>query len=441
MSRFKAVREPHERAKELGGRRNGRVSAHTDKTGAFFLGLALMSYVVVTGMAISLVPIVAPEMEGHFGLSASQIGLLTSMLMLTTSLGALPMGVAAARWGGRVLVASGIVFVIGLVLFAATASYPWFLAARLLQGIGASAAPPVATMLMTQTVDRRYHGVTLGVFGCGQGTGVLLALLIMPSVQAAAGYRAVFLATAGIAAALVLLSLCRRELRVCPREAPVGVTWGGMLRGIGAVALNPRLLLLILVNIGAMALFVGVLTWTPSFLHDQRGTSLAVAAYLTAGLGLAQLLGAPFGATLMGKWGKRAVMVAGILLMMLATALIPVAPGVAGVFVLVVITGFLTLAMFPAILGSIADVVDRPEEVGVATGYMYTVNLVATMLAPWVFGLLLDRYGVADGDSGYLVGYQFLAAFALLGLVSALLLVVAQRKVQRTVVGESSEAA
>ncbi|MBN1630122.1 MAG: MFS transporter, partial [Thermoleophilia bacterium] len=302
---------------------------------AFFLGLALMSYVIVTGMAISLVPIVAPEMEGEFGLSASQIGLLTSMLMLTTSLGALPMGVAAARWGGRVLVASGIVFVIGLVLFAATASYPWFLAARLLQGIGASAAPPVATMLMTQTVDRRYHGVTLGVFGCGQGIGVLLALLVMPSVQAAAGYRAVFLAAAGIAAVLVLFSLCRRELRVRPRDVPVSVTWAGTLRGIGVVALNPRLLLLVLINIGAMALFVGVLTWTPSFLQDQRGTSLAMAAYLTAGLGLAQLLGAPFGATLMGKWGKGTVMAAGILLMMLATALIPFAPGVAGVFVLV----------------------------------------------------------------------------------------------------------
>jgi len=112
------------------------------RRGALFLGLALMSYVVVTGMAISLVPIVAPEMEGHFGLSASQIGLLTSMLMLTTSLGALPMGVAAARWGGRVLVASGIVFVIGLVLFAATASYPWFLAARLLQASGPALRRP-----------------------------------------------------------------------------------------------------------------------------------------------------------------------------------------------------------------------------------------------------------------------------------------------------------
>lgn len=409
------------------------------KRGAFLLGLALMSYVVVTGMAISLVPIVAPEMEDRFGLSASQIGLLTSMMMLTTSLGAIPMGLAAARWGGRVLVASGCVFVIGLALFAASASYPWFLAARLIQGIGASAAPPVATSLMIQTVHRRFHGCTLGAFGCGQGAGVLLALLIMPSIQTASGYRAVFLATAGITVVLIALSLARWELRRCPSRMPAGVTLSGLVRGVGTVALNPRLLLLVLVNIGAMALFVGVLTWTPSFLQDQRGTSLAVAAYLTAGLGLAQLLGAPLGATLMGRVGKGTVMAAGIFLMMVATALVPFAPGVGGVFVCVVITGLLTLAMFPAILGSIPDVVERPEQVGAATGYMYTVNLVATMLAPWIFGVLLDSYGGAEGEPGYTIGYQFLGLFALLGLVSALLLILALRRSGRPALEAAAE--
>jgi MFS family permease len=398
------------------------------KRGALLLGLALMSYVVVTGMAISLVPIVAPEMQDRFGLSASEIGLLTSMFMLTTSLGAIPMGLAGARWGGRVLVASGGLFVAGLVLFAVAESYPWFIVARLLQGIGASAAPPVATSLMTTTVDRRYHGWTLGAFGSGQGVGVLLALLIMPSIQAAAGYRAVFLATAGITLALVLFSVARKELRSPARSALVGASPAALLRMVGAVAGNAKLLLLVIVNVGAIGLFVGVLTWTPPFLHDQRGTSLAVAAYLTAGLGLAQLLGAPAGATAMARWGKGGVLVAGMSLMLLTTAVVPFAPGVGGVFVCVVINGFLTLAMFPAILGSIPGVLDRPEQVGAATGYMYTVNLLGTMLAPWLFGVLLDRYGAADGDPGYTIGYEFLALFALLGLVSAVVFAFARRR-------------
>jgi MFS transporter, CP family, cyanate transporter len=398
------------------------------KRGALLLGLALMSYVVVTGMAISLVPIVAPEMQDRFGLSASEIGLLTSMFMLTTSLGAIPMGLAGARWGGRVLVVSGGLIIAGLVLFAVAESYTWFVVARLLQGVGASAAPPVATSLMTTTVDRRYHGWTLGAFGAGQGVGVLLALLIMPSIQAAAGYRAVFLATAGIAVALVLLSLGRRELRTPATAALAGVSPAGLLRTVGSVACNLKLLLLVVVNVGAIGLFVGVLTWTPAFLHDQRGTSLAAAAYLTAGLGLAQLLGAPAGATAMTRWSRGSVLVVGMSLMLMSTVLLPLAPGVVGVFVCVVISGFLTLAMFPAILGSIPGVLDRSEQVGAATGYMYTVNLLGTMLAPWLFGALLDRYGAGEGEPGYTVGYEMLALFAVVGLVSALLFAFAQRR-------------
>jgi MFS family permease len=370
-------------------------------------------------MCISLIPIVAGEMKDSFGLSGSQIGLLTSMFMVTTALGAIPMGLAAVRWGGRVLLLSGGIFIAGLALFASASSFSWFVVARLLQGIGASSGPPAATALIAQSLDRRMHGWALGIMGCGQGVGVLLTLLIMPSIQAAAGYRAVFLATAGIVAVMVLLTLLRPEMRRLP------VSWGqagslaALLSALRRVALNPRLLLLIVVNIGAIGLFVGIVSWTPAFLHDQRGTSLAVAAYLTAGMGLAQLLGSPVGATAMVRWGKEQVLFTGILIMMVATVLVPFAPGVAGPFVCVVVTGFLTLAMLPVLLGSIPEVVSGPDEVGAATGYMYTVNLVSTMLAPWLFGVLLDNYGVAEGDPGYKLGYQMLALFALLGVIAA----------------------
>ena len=391
------------------------------KRSAFLLGLALMVYLTVTGMCLSLVPVVAGEMEDRFGLSGSQIGLLTSMFMVTTALGAIPMGLAGVRWGGRTLMASGGIFVAGLVLFAVASSYPWFIVARLLQGVGASAGPPAATALIAQVVDRRYHGWALGVLGCGQGVGVLLTLLIMPSIQEAAGYRAVFLATAGITALMVLLTLLRPEMRALPHTSGAGASFAPLLRSLRGVALNARLLLLIVINMGAIGLFVGIVSWTPAFLHDQRGTSLAMAAYLTAGLGLAQLLGSPAGATVMARIGKAGVLVGGMVIMLVATTLVPFAPGVAGPFVCVVITGFLTLAMLPALLGSVPEVVSGPEQVGAATGYMYTVNLVSTMLAPWLFGVLLDRYGVGENDSGYTWGYLLLALFALLGVAAALI--------------------
>jgi len=129
------------------------------KRDAVLLGLALMVYLTLTGVCLSLVPVIAPQMQDQFGLSSSQIGLLTSMFMLTTSLGAIPMGLAGARWGGRVLVFGGGLFIVGLILFAATASYPWFLVARLIQGSGQA---PVRLSVPRSSLSRSIAGTMDG---------------------------------------------------------------------------------------------------------------------------------------------------------------------------------------------------------------------------------------------------------------------------------------
>ena len=101
------------------------------------------------------------------------------------------------------------------------------------------------------------------------------------------------------------------------------------MRDVRSVATNRRILLLAVINIGVMAIVVGILAWTPPFLHDQRGASLAVAAYLTAGVGVAQMLGNIAGAAAMARWGKPFVLLIGMVVMMVATALAPLVPGFA----------------------------------------------------------------------------------------------------------------
>jgi ACS family hexuronate transporter-like MFS transporter len=409
------------------------------KRGTFRLALALTSFTVAASIALALMPIVTSELQDHFGLSASQIGLLTSVFMMTFALGALPMGLAGARWGGRVLVAGSLLLTAGLVLFALSGSYLWFLLGRLLQGVGASAFVPVGNALIAQKVHSRYRPLALGVFGSGTGLGVVAALLIMPSVHAAGGYRAVFLTTAGIAFAFTVIASANRTVRSRPQQRGTHLSFLDLMRGIGGIALNRRLLLLILINVGVTASFVGLLTWTPSFLHDQRGASLALAAYLTAGLGVAQILGNIGGAAAMARWGKAFVMSAGMIVLLVAVALIPFTPWVPAVFVCVVVAGFLTMALFPPVLGSVPEIVAL-EQVGPASGFMNLVNPVATLLAPWLFGVLLDAYGTGEGERGYLWGYELLALFALVGATAGIVYVVTGRR-GRGASGRSREAA
>jgi MFS family permease len=407
--------------------------------GADLLALCLMLFMVANSVAMSLIPIVQDGLKTAFSFSSSQIGFLTSAFMLAFALGAIPMGLAAARWGGRTLIAGALIFAAGSVVFAVSASYEWFLAARLLQGIGASTVIPVSNHLMAHTISPRRQARALGIFGTGHGLGVVAALLILPSVQAAGGYRAVFLLTAAMGVALALVAAAQKHIRagVGTRSSGGAI---GLLREVGSVATNRKLLLLAVINIGVMAIVVGILAWTPPFLHDQRGASLAVAAYLTAGVGVAQMLGNIAGAVAMSRWGKPLVLLSGMVVMLIATALAPVVPGFAAVVVCVVVAGFLTMVLFPAIMGSVPDIVRRRAQVGAASGFLNLTNLLGTLFAPWIIGVLLDTYGTGPADPGYLAGYLWLALFPLLGSIAGVFYLVTLRAARASAPEAQSEA-
>ncbi len=399
-----------------------------DRRGADSLSLSLMLFMAMNSIAMSLMPIVGKDLEEQFSFSSSQIGFLTSIFMVTFAIGAIPMGLAGARWGGRTLLVGAGVYAAGSVLFAFSASYPWFLVARFLQGAGGSTVIPVSNPLMAQTIGPRYHARALGIFGTGHGLGVVAALLILPSIHEAGGYRGVFLAVAAIAVAIGLVALAQKAVRVRPQHHEGAISFSALVRGVGTVAVNRRLILLAVINIGVMAIVVGVLAWTPAFLNDQRGATLAVAAYLTAGIGVAQMVGNVAGAAAMARWGKPFVLLVGMAVMFAATALAPVAPGLGLVIACVVIAGFLTMVVFPAIMGSVPEIVARPEQVGPATGFLNLTNLVGTLFAPWLFGVLLDAYGTSTGDSGYLAGYLLLGLFPLVGTVAAVMFAASRKR-------------
>ena len=181
-------------------------------------------------------------------------------------------------------------------------------------------------------------------------------------------------------------------------------------------------------NLTVVAVVVGILTWTAQFLHDMHGASFAMAAYLTAAIGLSQALGNPSGAGAMTRWGKNGVLVVGLALMTVATALVPLSPGMVAAFIAVVATTFLAGALLPPSLAIVADVAHGNEAVGAATGLIGLLNVVGSMIAPWVFGLLLDTYGTSPGDSGYTAGYAMLACFGAAGFAGAVVYVLMRRR-------------
>lgn len=386
----------------------------TTRAGTDILAVSLMLLFSLTGVGLSVMPVIAEQLQSTFHYSDSQIGLLTSVFMFALGATAIPAGLAAARWGGRVLAIGCCVLVLGSVAFALGASYSWFIVTRLVQGIGAGVTVPACGAVIADCIATRYRGRAWGIFGTGVGVGVMIALLVMPSVAHAGGYRAVFLLTAALAAVLGAAVLAQAPVRMRPSHSGDVLGARALAGALAAVVANRQVLLLSLFNMAALAVSVGVVVWTPQFLQTSFGASLSVSVYLTAGMGLAQLVANPLGAVAMGRWGKLGVIFVSMALMTLCTALVPFVPGLWLVFVLVTLTGFLTMAYFAPLFAAIAEVIERPEQAGTATGLIEVFGFTGALLAPWLFGLLLDTLA---GKSAYLAGYLLLAAFGAIAMV------------------------
>jgi MFS family permease len=341
------------------------------------------------------------------------------VFMLALGVVAIPWGLAGARWGGRILAFGLAIGIAGSLLFAFSHSYGGFLAGRLVQGVGLGVIVPTVGAVIPDAIAPRFRGRAWGFFGTGHGLGVVMALLILPSVAEAGGYRAAFIANAVLIVVFATFALIQGPVRRKPAHCSGFVRPRDVVRALRTTVTNRQVLLLSLFNLAALAVGVGAVVWTPEFMKTEFGASVEVAAYLTAGLGLAQLAGNPLGAVATGRWGKKQVIVVSMLLMTVCVGLVPFLPWLWIVFAFVTITGFLTMAYFSPLFGGIAEVVRTTPEAGAATGLIEVFGFIGALVAPWLFGLLLD---ITQGRSGYIAGYLMLAGIAALSCVGLLFL-------------------
>ena len=180
------------------------------------LAVVLMLLYLLSTLALALMAVVTAELQRRFGLSASQLGLLTSAFMLVYGAIGIPAGALAARWGGRVLAASCVLFVAGSLVFGLSSSYGGFLAGRILQGLGGGMVLPVSSPVIARHLAPEARNRGWGIFATGKGFGALVALLVMPSVATLGGFRAVYLVTAGMAVVIGAIALAQRPVRALP---------------------------------------------------------------------------------------------------------------------------------------------------------------------------------------------------------------------------------
>ncbi len=327
--------------------------------------------------------IAVPALEGDAQFSAAQLGAFTAGFFWAYSLGGIPSGWVADRYGVRWIVGAGMVGS-GLMnlLFISADSFGMALAAWSANGVFQSLgwAPLLGGIgrWVPEDVSDRVRAAFGSCFVAGTAITFALGAVLVDLF----GIEILF-----TGAAMVLV--------------PVGVIWWLAVRDVVSnevvrsgdkEPLGPVLWLLP-PSAAIGAAYVALLVWTPSYFVNVHGLTISRSGLYSAALP-AIAIGATVavGRRLRQTEGRRPALIVAILLVASSVGLgsIPLASGLAAAFVLIAVTTALVSITSSLVLGLFPSMTS-PKRVAFAAGvFAFAFNMGGGAGAP-VIGRLLDQ--------------------------------------------------
>lgn len=375
--------------------------------------LALAQAFVGTGT--QLVPTLGGIMIERLLGSLALAGLATSLQYAARLLIAYPIGWVTDAYGRK----AGLL--VGLVLSLAGAvavglsmlweSFPLFLVGMLVFGLGVGAGQQLRTAAADMYLPHR-RGEGLGLVLTGSLVGALGGPLLIAAAQESApalGLAVVALAWLLVPAVLLpsmaLVALVRPDPRVIaanlgqyypgyrpPKPTPAAASLASGFSPRAWLAHRP-LLVASLAMFAAHGTMTMMMALTPLALahhgHPLAAISLAVALHVVGMFGLSLPLG-----RLTDRFGRRAMILAGLLVVMLGTALVPVTGNYSVATAGLVLIGVGWSGVNVAVTALVTDVVP-PAERGRAIGVVDSVISLASILLPLAGGPLVEVGGFA----------------------------------------------
>lgn len=364
------------------------------------LALATLGF-AVTFIGWGLTGALAPQFRELYGLTPVQTSILIAMPVLLGSIGRLPIGILADRFGGRAVL--GLLLIVSAVLAigaSVTSSYSALLFWVFFLGFaGASFSAGIA--FVSKWFEPHQQGTALGIYGIGN-IGQSIAVFGAPVIVALTGnWRISFWVYAAIAYA------CGQFFFLLARDAPTRTAPKPLGEYFSILRREPIAWILALLYFQTFGGFVALGIYLPTLLRDIFGLTPVDAGARVAGYVIVATLTRPLGGWLADRYG-------GAHVLLLVFSLLPIlAFGLSITHIVPFTVGALGgAALLGMGNGAIFKLVPEyfPRETGTVTGLVGALGGLGGFFPPLALGYIESQTG------SYRLGFVLLSCFAVLCL-------------------------
>jgi FSR family fosmidomycin resistance protein-like MFS transporter len=364
---------------------------------------------------ILLLPPLFPLLRDAYGVSYTALGLAIALLNITTGATQAPVGFLVDRFGARrILIAGLALFSLAIGLVGVFPTYPALLALMAVAGLGNSVFHPADYAILSSAVDQRRMGRAFSIHTFGGFAGFALAPPVIVGLTELFGWQVAMMLSGLGGLVVALLMLLSGHMLTSDADARRAGGAQATLRSRDGV----RLLL------GAPIL-MALLFFVMLALSMGGYTSFSVAALegiydlplVAANVPLTAYLVASAIGVLAGGWvadrtrqHHRVVGACFVGIVVFAAAVPALRPTIGLVTLLFALAGFCSGMVAPA-RDMMVRAVTPPGQSGKVFGFVTTGFNIGGVLAPLLFGLVLDL-----GDPGHV--------FWMIATLSALTLIV-----------------
>jgi len=378
--------------------------------------------------------LITDQLMRDFGVTASTIGLLTSIQFFVYTSLQIPMGVLADRFGPNFFLIIGAILTgLGTVLYSLGTHEFILFFSRILTGVGDATIWVNMVLILAQWFQKKEFVRLIGFAGMTGSLGFLLATVPFATLIFLFGWRISFFSTGlllcvcGVLLYFVLVKNTKRIFSAKAIVEPEVVQREKTSVLLRRIFLNRQAWALFFCHFGVVGGYVGFISsWAvPYGINMYEMTRSEASQLIMIGL-IGALIGAPLTSWLAGwlETIKRPYIVVhiAVLLSWFSFLLYKGQPSIFWLIVLFFIIGFgygASALTFAAVRQTFPI-----TESGIVSGFANTGGFLSAALLPIIFGYVLDYFQDATGNlsDGYYYGFISPVIFSIIGLIGVLFL-------------------